>query len=122
MKNKTFQVNQNEKPHVGKFLGLPQIEKTLVCLDDCEVHARNEFDWRCSATIGSFKGQDHHVFLSAFGIVLILLLLRGHKIFVVSLVDPFFKDCDIFQEPPPPPHIPPPTFMISMAFSDGFGA
>ena len=120
MKNKTFQVNQNEKPHVGKLLDLPQIEKSLVFLDDCEVHARNEFDWKCSTTIGSFKCQDHHVFLSAFGVVLILLLLRGHKIFVVSLVDPFFKGCDIFQEHLP--HISPPSFMISMAFRDAFGA
>ena len=93
LKNKTFQVNQNEKTHVGKFLDLPQTEKSLVGLDECEVCARNEFDWECSTTIGSFKGQDHNVFLSAFGVVLILLPLRGQKMFVLSLVDSFFIDC-----------------------------
>ena len=58
--------------------------------------ARNEFDWGCSTTIGSFKGQDEDVFLSEFGIVLILLPLRDHNIFAVLLVDPFFIGCDIF--------------------------
>ena len=93
LKNKTFQVNQNEKTHVGKFLDLPQTEKLLVGLDECEVCARNEFDWECSTTIGSFKGQDNNVFLSAFGVVLILFLLRDHKMFVVSVVISFFIDC-----------------------------
>ena len=38
------------------------------------------------------------VFLHAFGVVLILLPLEGHKIFVASLVDPFLVDCIIFHQ------------------------
>ena len=36
--------NWFKRAHVGKFLGLPQIEKLLVGLDECEIRARNYFD------------------------------------------------------------------------------
>ena len=73
--------------------------KLLVGLDEFAVRARNEFDWGCSTTIGSFKGQDHDAFYLHLALCN-LILLRGHKIFVVSLVDPFFIDCVTFYEHP----------------------
>ena len=51
------------------FLGLPQIEKSLVGLGECEMRARNGFDWGCSTTISSFKCQGDEVFLNAFSVV-----------------------------------------------------
>ena len=36
--------NWFKRAHVGKFLGLPQTEKSLVGLDKCEIRVRNDFD------------------------------------------------------------------------------
>ena len=36
--------NWFKRAHVDKLLGLPQIEKPLVAVDECEIRARNGFD------------------------------------------------------------------------------
>ena len=42
---KVKHLNQNGKSHVVKLLDLPQIEKSLVGLDECEMRERNELCW-----------------------------------------------------------------------------
>ena len=44
--------NWFKRAHVGKFLGLSQIEKLLVSLDKCEIRARNDFDPTHTTTTG----------------------------------------------------------------------
>ena len=44
--------NWFKRAHVGKFLGLPQIEKLFVGLDKCEIRVRNDFDPTHTTTAG----------------------------------------------------------------------
>ena len=51
--------NWFKRAHVGKFLGLPQIEKSLIGLDKCEIHARNDFDPTHTTATGWSGPKDH---------------------------------------------------------------
>ena len=44
--------NWFKRAHTGKFLGLPQIEKSLVGLDKCKIRVRNDFDPIHTTTTG----------------------------------------------------------------------
>ena len=62
---------------MGKFLGLPQIEKSLVGLYKCEIRARNDFDPSHSTATGWPEPKDQQnktdKFLSVFGVLYVIV-------------------------------------------------
>ena len=75
--------NSFKRAHVGKFLGLPQIEKSLVALDKCEIRVRNDFDPTHTIATGWSGPKDHQnktdKFLSLFGVMYVIIKSRKDK-------------------------------------------
>ena len=69
--------NWFKRADVDKLLGLPQIEKLLVVLDECKIRARNGFDPTHITTTGCSGPKNHQnkkdKFLSLFGVMYILV-------------------------------------------------
>ena len=65
-----------KRAHVGKFLGLPQIEKSLRALDERETSTRSEFDPTYTTTRGwsGPKGEQNKTdkFLSKKGLLYVI--------------------------------------------------
>ena len=74
--------NWFKRTHAGKFLGLPQIEKLLVCLDECKIRARNDFDLTHTTATGWSGPKDHQNKMDKF-----LSLLRVMYVIVKSKKD-----------------------------------
>ena len=69
--------NWFKRAHVGKFLGLSQIEKSFVGLDKCEIRVRKDFDPSYTTTTG-WSGPKNHQnktdkFLSLFGVMYVIV-------------------------------------------------
>ena len=69
--------NWFKRAHIEKFLGLPQIEKSLVGLDKCKIRVRNDFDPIHTTTTG-WPGPKNHQsktdkFLSFFGVMYVIV-------------------------------------------------
>ena len=75
--------NWFKRAHVGKFLGLPQIEKSLVGLDKGEIRARNDFDPTHTTTAGWSGPKDQQnktdKFLSVFGVMYTIVNSKKDK-------------------------------------------
>ena len=69
--------------HVGKFLDLPQIEKSLVGLDKCEICTRNDFDPTLTTATGWSGPKDHQnktdKFLSFFMVIYVIVICKKDK-------------------------------------------
>ena len=69
--------------HVGKFLGLPQIKKSLVDLDECEARAINDFDPTHTTATGWSGPKDHQnktdKFFSLFGVMYVIVKSKKDK-------------------------------------------
>ena len=86
--------NWFKRAHVGKFLGLPQIEKLLVGLDECEIRARNDFNPTHTTPTGWSGPIDHQnkmdKFLSLFGVINVIIKSKKPK--VKALTKHILKD------------------------------
>ena len=75
--------NWVKRAHVGKFLGLPQIQKSLVSLDKCEIRTRNDFDPTHTTSTGwsGTKDQQNKTdkFLSVFGVIYVIVNSKKDK-------------------------------------------
>ena len=75
--------NWFKRAHVDKLLGLPQIEKSLVALDECEIRTRNGFD-PTHITATGWSGPKNHQnktdkFLSLFGVMYFIVKSKKDK-------------------------------------------
>ena len=72
-----------KRAHVGKFLALSQIEKSLNGLDEWESKPRSVFEPTCSSTMswsGSKSEQNKtDVFLSVYGVIYAVVKSRKSK-------------------------------------------
>ena len=75
--------NWFKRAHVGKFLGLPQIKKSLVDLDEYEARARNDFDPTHTTATGWSGPKDHQnktdKFFSLFGVMYVIVKSKKDK-------------------------------------------
>ena len=73
----------DKRAYGGKFLGLPQIQKSLVGLDKCEIRGRNDFDPTYTTTTGWSRPKDQQnktdKFLSVFGIMYVIVNSKKDK-------------------------------------------
>ena len=69
--------------HVAKFLGLSQIEKSLVRLDKCEIRVRKDFDPTYTTSTGWSGPEDHQnktdKFPSLFGVMHVIVKSKKYK-------------------------------------------
>ena len=75
--------NWFKRAHVGKFLGLSQIEKLIVGLDKCEIHVRKDFEPTCTTTTGLSGPKNHQnktdKFLSTFRVMYVIVKSQKDK-------------------------------------------
>ena len=67
-----------KRVHVGKFLGLDDIRTSVRNLEGDEFCTRKQLGARHN-TPGNFKGQDHNVFLSVYGVLHVIVNSRKER-------------------------------------------
>ena len=68
-----------KRAHVGKYLDLPQIYKSVEKLDECEMCTRNDFEPTQSTTLVNHKGQPSDIFLSLTGVLYVIVNSRKDR-------------------------------------------